>query len=484
MPINNFLLPGAKVTTGYEVANSCRFNDGDGAYLKRTSGSPTSDKIGTYSTWFKIGVMGTDRRLTMSFVDGNNYGYLKIHSDDTLQFYVVGGGSVVASMITNQVFRDPSAWYNVILAVDTTQGTEANRIKIYVNGTQVTSFSTATYFSQNTVNAMFSQSGTNYHTVGAAENGTVSWDGYMAETFFIDGTQLAASAFGEFSEDSPNIWMPKDCSGDFTFGNNGFYLDFEDSGDLGDDESGNTDDFTEVNLAATDQSTDTPTNNFATLNPLDNYYPAMTLSEGNTKALTVASKFTYTPTTIGMTSGKWYAEVKCTAQSGSQDAMVIGITSTQSSATSDELGHHPHDWGYYANGDGTDGQYRNNDGVTSYGDVFTTGAIIGIYLDLDNNKLYFAKNGTVQNSGTGISITDPASTPIGAYFFAVSNWSSTTTGTFEANFGGTQSFTVSSGNADANGYGNFEYDPSSGTFDSASKDFLALCTKNLGSDGG
>jgi hypothetical protein len=459
--------------TGYDVTNSCRFNDGDGAYLKRTSASPTSDKIGTYSTWFKIGVMGTDRRLTMSFVDGNNYGYLRIHSDDTLQFYVVGGGSVVASMITNQVFRDPSAWYNVILAVDTTQVTEANRIKIYVNGTQVTSFSTATYFSQNTVNAMFSQSGTNYHTVGAAENGTVSWDGYMAETFFIDGTQLAASAFGEFDDDSPTIWKPKDCSGDFTYGNNGFYLDFEDSDNLGDDESGNTDDFTEVNLAAVDQASDSPTNNFATANSIMGSLTA-TFAEGNLSVATTSGQKFGAAATLGVSQGKWYAEYKVTAQSA--DVGHVGVDGDpQESARADNYaGGNAWSYGY----NGGNGNKFNSDSATSYGDTFSTNDIVGVALDLTNHKLYFHKNGTWQDSGdptsgstgTGSAYNLSTSPPSGFYFFTSQDGSPSNNATLAHNYGN-PIHSISSGNSDANGYGNFEYAPPSG--------YYALCTKNL-----
>ena len=132
------------------------------------------------------------------------------------------------------------------------------------------------------------------------------------------------------------------------------------------------------------------------------------------------------------------------------------------------------EWGYKL----SDGNIYNNTGDSSYGDTYTTGDIIGVYLDLDNNKLYFAKNGTVQNSGTGISITDPASTPTGNYFFCISDGTSGTSGTWEANFGGTNTYTISSGNADDNGYGNFEYSPNI-TGDSEAKKFYALCTKNL-----
>ena len=246
---------------------------------------------------------------------------------------------------------------------------------------------------------------------------------------------------------------------------------------MGLDSSGNSNNWTTSGTLT--QAKDTPSNVFAVFNTLDNYYPAMTLSNGNTKALTIAGKYTYIPTTLGMTSGKYYAEIKVTAQSGSQDAMVIGITSTSSGATTDELGHYANDYGYYGTGN-----LQNNDSNTSYGSSYTTGDIIGIAIDLDNNKLYFSKNGVWQNSGvptsgstgTGaVSITDPDSTPRGAYFFAVNNWSSTTTATFEANFGngyfGTTAVTSAGTNASGNGI--FEYDVPTG--------YTALSTKGLDS---
>jgi hypothetical protein len=449
---------------GFAIDNSCRFNDGSSDYLSRTQGTPSSDKIGTYSTWFKISTLGTDRRLRMNFVNGDDYGYLRIHSDNTLQFYAVGGGSVVSSLITNQLFRDVSAWYHVVLAIDTTQGTASNRVKIYVNGTQVTSFSTETYFGVNVVNAMFSASGSNQSVVGGAENGTVTWDGYLAETVFIDGQQLDPTSFGEFDEDS-GIWKPIDVSG-LTFGTNGFYLDFEDSAALGDDVSGNGNDFTVNNLTAIDQSTDTCTNNYCTLNPLDPTAD-ITLSEGNLKGVYGTSGTRdIQGSTFGVSSGKWYWEIKIGGAESPNNA-VVGVTQL---STDNEIvlgGATDNSWGYR----GYDGEvFHNNSSVASYA-TFDGTSIIGIYLDLDNHKLYLSKDGALQ-SATGISL-DTAQD----YFPAISDAGSTATPSCEMNFG-SPSFSISSGNTDANGYGNFEYSATI-TGDGASKNFLALNTKNL-----
>ena len=467
------ILPANTLSTGgYEVANSCRFNDDDGPILNKSSGTPSSRRIFTLSCWAKRGNFnpgGSDpnKQLFSIWTDTSNRMDLRFQSGNTIDFYHT---SSLGRLTTNRLFRDPSAWYHVCLRVDTTQATAGNRYRLYVNGTQETSFSTETQPSQD------SDLGTNFDniTVGDDAYGTSHFDGYLAEVCYCDGQSYAPTEFGEFDEDSPRIWKPKDVSG-LTFGTNGFYLDFEDSANLGNDANGGTD-LTETNLAATDQSTDTPTNNFATLNILDNAQSDATYSEGNLKwQTTTNSHYFWGRSTIGVSAGKWYFEAKLTS---AMEHGYIGIcvdapddntTFLTNGGANDEF-----EWGYKL----SDGNIYNNTGDSSYGDTYTTGDIIGVYLDLDNNKLYFAKNGTVQNSGTGISITDPASTPTGNYFFCISDGTSGTSGTWEANFGGTNTYTISSGNADDNGYGNFEYSPNI-TGDSEAKKFYALCTKNL-----
>jgi hypothetical protein len=300
----------------------------------------------------------------------------------------------------------------------------------------------------------------------------------MAEAVLIDGQQLDPTSFGEFDEDT-GIWKPIDVSG-LTFGTNGFYLDFEDSAALGDDVSGNGNDFTVNNLTAIDQTTDTPTNNFATLNPLN--VPtsnAPTFSEGNLKSISssdTSSRFGGS-STIGVTQGKWYIEAKATVDTVVRSSFGIsGEVSTLALNNEDIHESTNSSYGYDAN---TGDKFVN--GVqSSYGNSYTTGDIIGIALDLDNNKLYFSKNGTFQNSGdptsgatgTGaISITDVSNTTDGAYFFTHGdNTGGTYVSTFEFNFG-SPPYTISSGNADGNGYGNFEYAVPSG--------YLSLCTANL-----
>ena len=466
------ILPGnvasATASTTYDVANSCRFNDGDSAYMYRSNGTPTSQRILTISTWLK---RGTDMATTdvyqywMGIQDtgvGDPRMYIGFNDSGQLNTGEKGGaGENVWKFTTNRVFRDPTAWYHIVLSIDTTQGTEANRLKIYVNGTQETSFATSTYPTEN----LDMDTTGNEINVACIDNASPSgfFDGYIAEMVYSDGQAYAASDFGEFDEDSPTIWKPKDVSG-LTFGDNGFYLDFEDSANLGNDANGGTD-FTETNLAATDQATDTPTNNFCTLNPLTTTSSDFTISEGNCKLVGV-SGWRPSTATIGVTSGKWYCEAKCTAVGS---ASVYGIIDfAQYVDTTTEMAGYSRAWLYRAY---RGYLYNNNtyEGEVSYGDGWTTDDIIGIYLDCDNNKVYWAKNGVVQNSGTGISITDGYD-----YTFAFNIYNSTA----EVNFGN-PTWSLSSAVADDNGYGSFEYDPSAGTFDSASKDFYALCTKNL-----
>jgi hypothetical protein len=231
--------------------------------------------------------------------------------------------------------------------------------------------------------------------------------------YLIDGQALAPSDFGEFDEDS-GIWKPIAYTG--TYGTNGFYLEFKDSSALGDDTSGNSNDFTVNNLTSIDQTTDTPTNNFATLNSLANYFANASFSDGNLTISTTTSDNESVSSTFGVSQGKWYAEYKYISNSGNNRYMqgLYGDT-----ASDDPIGALTTSYGYYAE----TGETYNGGSLVSYGDSFSPGDIIGMALDLDNNYLYFSKNGTWQNSGnpesgatgTGAAFSLPASstTPSG-----------------------------------------------------------------------
>ena len=472
MPINSFLYPGAKVTTVYDVANSCRFDDGSSPHMTITPGSNGNTKIFTASFWVKRGnFTGSEQEIISTYSSGSDNTTIRFLDTDALDFVDYQSGSAVLKLVTTRVFRDPSAWYHIVCNIDTNQAVEANRAKIYVNGVQETSFSTNTIPAED---ATIKWNSTYAHYIGNNGNSGAYFDGYLAEVCVIDGTAYAASDFGEFDEDSPTIWKPKDVSG-LTFGTNGFYLDFEDSANLGNDANGGTD-LTEVNLAATDQATDTPTNNFCTMNPLDNYYQGSTFSEGNCQVVTKtgSGSYSFNTATFWLTSGKWYWEIKYSANTSTDHELMVGIASSLAPDAQDALGEQTNNYAYRT----STGQTYTGGSGSSYGDTWTLNDIVGVYLDLDNNKLYFSKNGTLQNSGTGVSITDPASTTYGAYSPAFGDWSDANSLTGQNNFGGCPSFSISSSVSDDNGFGSFEYSPNI-TGDGSAKKFYALCTKNL-----
>jgi len=470
------ILPGnvasATAATTYSVANSCLFNDDDSAKLTLTPGS-TSDAIRqkwTFSCWFKIGNLGAqagNRTIIFPRSDGSNYAWFYLNSSDQL-LYNEYRSSTDINLITNRVFRDTAAWYHLVVATDTTQGTAANRVKIYINGVQETSFATETYPAQDFVTMYNSDA---LHTIGN-DDGSSLFDGYLAEMVMVTNSQLAPTSFGEFDEDSPTIWKPIDVSG-LTFGTNGFYLDFEASDNLGNDASGGTD-WTETNIAATDQMTDTPTLNYCVWNPLTKFLAPSTFSQGNLRVVNPSTDSYFMNTgTFGLSKGLWYWEVKNISSVGNLDG--IGITDRESRHYQNDFpGGTARSWCLYSNGD----LYNNNVNSADFADTWTTNDIMGIYLDLNANKLYFAKNGTLQNSGTGISITAATGTEYGVYFPMTGDYS-TNPWTGDFNFGGGCNFAISSAVADDDGSGAFEYDPTAGTFDSASKKFYAINSKNL-----
>jgi len=448
--------------TGFDVANSLRFNDGSSDYLNKTYGSAGNRKTWTFSAWLKLS-SGGGNTIFSSYQDGNNWTDFYFAGSDKFEFISYASGYLIY-FTSSQTFRDYSAWYHIVLAFDSTQATASNRIKFYVNGSQVTALDNNTYPTQNSDHKINS---TDPHTLGLSQTNTaISYDGYMSEVCFIDGSQLDPTSFGEFDEDT-GIWKPIDVSG-LSFGTNGFYLPFENSGALGQDDSGNGNNFTVNNLTSIDQTTDTCTNNYCTLNPLDNDSNT-TFSEGNCKAVTDNSLRQPFYSTFGLTQGKWYWEVKMIDVNSS--FFLTGISGSFTSSN-EPLGYELYDYGYRK----FNGAVRNNDSDNSYGSSFADGDIIGVGLDLDNNKLYFAKNGTWENSadpslGTGgFSITDASNTVKGSYTPAGADFSTGSGATVEHNFGNPP-FSISSGNSDGNGFGNFEYAPPT--------NYFSLCSSNL-----
>jgi len=454
------ILPSNSISAGgYEVDNSLRFDDGSSDYLNRTFGSG-NQQIWTFSTWFKISDDNNINSLFSTGANGDNRLWIFRHNSGNSSKFKIDAktsASQTIELLTTASFRDVSAFYHVVVAVDTTQATASNRVKLYINGSQVTSFTTATYPSQN-YNTEVNKVATHYI---ARDNSTgYYYNGYLAETVFIDGQQLDPTSFGEFDEDT-GIWKPIDVSG-LTFGTNGFYLDFENSGSLGADVSGNGNNFTVNNLTSIDQTTDTPTNNFATL--ISNFgvrFDTQTYSEGNLKVAGSGSGFELSPASIAPSSGKWYFEAKMESKT---NYPTIGFQET-SQARTNNFWVAQTSQGYGLHHDGT--LYRNN---ASEGSLtgYTTGDIMSLALDLDNGKAYFGKNGTWLGSANPSAGTNPAfsSIPSGTYYLGVSNYIST----WSANFGNPP-FTIASGNSDGNGFGQFEYSVPSG--------FFSLCTTNL-----
>jgi hypothetical protein len=445
------LIIGANSVSGYEVDNSLRFNSGSSDSLTRTPATTTNRKTFTISTWFKRSTISQTQFLFGTSNDNfvNSFFLFELKSGNELDItnYVSG---INLRFITNQLFRDSSAWYHLVFSCDTTQATASNRVKIYLNGSQITSFGTETYPTQNLDTLVNLSTHTNTFS-----NASFGYNGYLAESYLIDGQALTPSSFGQ-TDTLTGIWIPKAYTG--SFGTNGFYLEFKDSSALGDDTSGNGNDFTVNNLTSIDQTTDTPTNNFATLNPLD--VNGMTLTEGNLLAGSTAATWKSTRGTIGISQGKWYWEMKATTATTAFDGQIgIGLFSLPIASNAEWTSANPSV--VYTAGSGN---YIINGVQTAYGATWTTGDIIGVAFDADNLTVAFYKNGASQGLiSTGFSANTYT---VEVAFFGRDG--GTTSGSF--NFG-SPAFTISSGNSDANGYGNFEYAVPAG--------YYALCTENL-----
>ena len=470
--------------TGYNVANSLRFNDDSTDYLNRTPGSDGNRKTWTFSTWIKRGNIGIGNPINVFGGEdgGSRYSDIMIGTpsgaDDTFWFKQDTG--TVAELRSSAKLRDTAAWYHLVFTYDSTDSTAADRMKMYVNGVRLTDFVTNTNAGENVDSYVNTSGDPNY--IGIYQASSKKLDAYLCETVLIDGTALAADSFGEFDSDS-GIWKPKKVSG-LTFGTNGFYMEYKgvgtdtNSDGMGADTSGNDNHFAVTNLTAVDQSSDTCTNNFCTMNPLDNFYQGATFTEGNCVIATASSPYTYNTATIGISSGKWYWEGKALSVGSGNSA--FGIISTVSTSTSDEAPNKT-DSAMYKDS----GVVRINNGAgTSIGAV-SNNDIISFAYDADNNFIYFALNGTYQNSGdptSGASGTGgndpgnvPASTATGFYFPMFSDHNSGSGYSMSFNFGGSPAFAISSGNTDGNGFGNFEYAVPSGYF--------SICTKNLAENG-
>jgi hypothetical protein len=459
------ILGGNSVVGGYAIDNSLRFNDNDSARLTRTPSANGNQQTFTTSFWVKKGNISDCTIFSFGTGTTYNIGVVEFGSEFFLATTQVGVTQVWSGKSEGK-YRDVSAWYHVVIAIDTTQATSSNRVKAYINGNFVSNQGGFTYPSQN-YNAI--QNPQTTWAVGSRYDGNNPADMYLAEIHHIDGQQLDASSFGEFDEDS-GIWKPIEYTG--TYGTNGFYLDFENSGSLGADQSGNGNNFTPTNLASTDQTTDTPTNNFATMNALWRNASAHsnTYSEGNLK-INLNSGGGNSYSTMAVSSGKWYFEFETLSNFQCQ---FEGRTIDNFGNYSAGAGNTTFTW-YYS------GDIKVNNTSTGISQAYghqanntsETKEICGVAVDLDNNKVYFHRLGTYVNSANPSTGTNGISITNAEYIFGFSNDSGTTRNVATFNYGNPP-YTISSGNSDQNGYGNFEYAPPSG--------YLALCTQNLATE--
>jgi hypothetical protein len=440
-------------------------------YLSRTFSTPTSSQIFTFSFWVKKsqGSQSDDMHIFNNYVSGTSRLTCAIDGNENFKIEN-NNGSYNLRFITDAEYRDVNGFYHFVISVDTTQSTESNRVKIYVNGVQETSFSTATYPSQNDNIKVPDASHTMY--IGTFTGSAQFWDGIMTHVHFIDGTAYDATAFGEF--DANGVWKAK-TSPSVTYGTNGFFI-LKDSASVT-DQSGNGNNFTVGGGTLTD-TLDCPANVFATLNPLN--IPtsnAPTFSNGNLKTVCGTTGGAYMGSaTMGVSSGKYYSEMKVKTV----DSVIAGISANASEDARDNV--YPGQQGDSVGILLSNGQKYINDSGSTHGSSLSANDILMIALDLDNNNVYFGKNGqwfdgsgnaNQSSPSSAISITAPSSTTDGFYFFSVGDGGGSQAGDVEWNFGngyfGTTA--VASAGTNASGIGIFEYDVPTG--------YTALSTKGL-----
>jgi len=476
----------------HTIDQSLRFEDGDTAYISRTPSGAGNLKTWTWSAWVKrtaITRTGNQTLFSQWEYPGNYQHKIVIGPSDELTFMLYDGGanSHRGSKTPAMKFRDGSSWYHIVCVFDTSNSTAEDRMRIYVNGERITSFSSnaGAAGQSSSINPSLNRDGyvnrTQLHTIGSFYDPDYGaafdlLDGYMAEVNFIDGTALTADNFGETKD---GIWVPKDVSG-LTYGTNGFHLDFADSSAIGNDVSGQNNDFAVSGLAATDVVLTSPTNTFATMNPLHKASGSVTLSEGNLKAAmnsTSGSGYTIAPATMSLPlSGKWYWEGdfsgantggSLTSFAGVFDSTipVVGQTANFINSAGDYI-----IWYSHKNSI-RNSSLGNTNNFQSHIDTQASGTV-SFAIDMDNRWVWVAVNGVYINGtpdfsdGTNrVFLLTEGVTYIP--FFAHNGGSG---GGWEVNFG-QDSSNVSSANSDSNGIGTFEYAVPSG--------YTSLCSANL-----
>jgi hypothetical protein len=439
------------ISTGYDIDNSLKLEDDNSEGLTKNYSGDGDRRTWTYSTWIKRTELSQDYYCL--FFAG--YTGIQLMSENYLRVELYDG-TTTRYADTNQLFRDTSAWYHIVVTLDSTDSTASDRVKIWINGSRVTDFGTSTYASMSQ-NDQFGigQASSNYqfgHWFAGGANDR-RFCGYVAETHYVNGTALEATDFGEYDSDS-GIWIPKEYTG--SHGSKGFYLKFDDSSNLGkDSSSGGIGDFTLSNITSADQATDTPTNNFATQNVIWGTDRIPLMSEGATEIGNNVNAYRWSPATMGVANGKWYWEIKPTVN-GNTLVSGAGIASNQETLafyqTTGNFVYH-YDGNRYVNG-----------GSTGYGAAWATNDIIGFAYDADNWTLTCYVN----NSSQGNLLASQADLSGELFIPYVYSFG---THTYQINFGGYTTMSNTHTNTDENGYGSFVYAPPSG--------YYALCTKNL-----
>jgi hypothetical protein len=417
---------------------------------------------------------GEDQFVFNTTTDASNRSQVEFNTDDQMNFICTVSGTQIARLRTTRKFRDPSAWYHIVAVLDTTESTNTDRIKLYINGERELAadngFASETYPSQD---ADANVSGT--HTVGSYYNGSSAsnyFNGTLSHVHFTDGYAYQASTFGE-TDSTSGIWKPKTAPS-VTYGTNGFFLKFENSGNLDLDSSGNNLSFTTSGTLT--QNVDTPSNNYTTWN---NISKRETATNGALQIHPAGdASYSYSVSTLGASQGKWYFEFKSNAGNGrALIGMVKSDYAPEQIGDNEEPGGNAHSFAYRQN----QGDIQLNNSTSSYGTQVTwtvDGGILMMAVDLDNNKVWYGVDGTWQNSGDPSNGTNgfdwsAVRTADEPYLCLVGDDSSSAYGNTQANFGsgffGTTA--VASANADANGHGIFEYTVPTG--------FYTLNTKNI-----
>ena len=436
------------------------------AYLNKSFSTATSQKIGTISFWFKISNFSNDGNFLSTYENDNNRTILKLNSSSQLEFQARSGGNVDLRFDTNRKFRDTSAWYHLVIATDTTQSTAGDRVKIYVNGVQETSFATSTIPNQNVQPHYLYNNMTK--VIGAYANGPANYfDGQMAHFHMTDGTAYQASTFGE-TDATTGIWKPK-VSPSVTYGNNGFFLKFDNSANMGLDSSGQSNNFTTNGTII--QTKDTPSNVFASLNAID--AAGQTLSNINLTGYNASSRCA--TSTLGFSKGKYYWECKVVTQNAY--TMIVGIMNDSNMGVLANLASNANGWGYVLQSNQDGGKSFHNNSTSSVLQSVSQGDIIQIAVDSDAGKIWFGVNGTYVSSGnpaTGANAVftnvSTDKTLIPAYTaYNGSGGNPSLSFNFGNGFFGTT--VVTSAQNPDDGIGIFEYDPPAG--------YRALCTKSI-----